>query len=108
MKLSFFKKFTARKKRLHIKKRLLYTPIRDWKIMIGLFLTSVFVLMGAHYLLYTLVDQSVLFSQTAEEEKFRAVLKKNQIEETIQVFEDRIRQIDITKEQWEVLEDPAT
>lgn len=106
MKLGFLEKYLPKHTGV-IKKKPLYNPHRDWKIMIGIFLATLLLLIGTHYLVYKLAENGVLFVKTAEEEKFRAVLRRAQVEETIEVFEARIKQNTLPREQREVLQDPV-
>lgn len=90
-----------------VHKKGLYRPHRDWRLIIVIFLVGIFSLIGINYALYYGAEQGYIFTQTAEEEEFRAVLRRDALDGVIESYESRTRTNAIPRSERRVLSDPA-
>jgi len=86
-KLSLKKIFSHFKKGGSVTKRGLYTPHRDWMIIIIIFLILLVLTVAIHFALYLLAEKGDLFNKTAEQEIFNSSLKKELIDSVVTEFE---------------------
>lgn len=90
LNISSFKKiFSKVKGNEPIKKKALYRPHRDWIVIIVLFGSLVVLSVALHYGLYILADREAIFNKTAEQEVFNAALRREALNEAVQVFDAR-------------------
>lgn len=72
-----------------VHKRGLYTPHRDWMIIVIIFFILLILSIGAHSGIYFLAEKGDIFYQTAEEETFNASLRRDLIDETVREYESK-------------------
>lgn len=95
------------KRKGSMEKKNLYSPRKDWTVIIVVFFVAVVLTIAGNYTLYLLVDSGVVFNKSAEQEAFRAVLKRDVIEEVVAEFENRKLNTDSFSDIREVITDPS-
>lgn len=95
------------KRRGSIEKKNLYSPRKDWTIIVVIFFIAMALTIAGNYTLYLLVDGGVVFNKSAEQEVLKAVLKRDVIEEVVSEFENRRLNTDSFGEIRQELTDPS-
>ncbi len=106
-KLSIKKILRSLKGHHSVEKKALYSPHRDWIITLSIFFVLLICTIVGHFLLYAFVEKGVLFNETAEEEIFRATLRKDAIEEVVSLYEQKNSTIENFNEVRGALVDPS-
>jgi len=95
------------KRKGSMEKKNLYSPRKDWTIIVIIFFIVMALTIAGNYTLYLLVDGGVVFNKSAEQEAFKAVLKRDVIEEVVAEFENRKLNTDSFSEIRQDLADPS-
>ena len=95
------------KRKGSVEKKNLYSPRKDWTIIVVVFFVAMVLTIAGDYALYLLVDKGVVFNKSAEQEAFKAVLKRDILEEVVAEFENRKLNTESFSDIREVLTDPS-
>ena len=106
-KFSFKKILSLLKREGSVEKKSLYSSHRDWTVIVITFFVLLVITISGHYALYVFVEKGAVFNRSAEQEEFRAALKRDVIDEAVTEFEGKSLNINSFNEIRSVLRDPS-
>ena len=95
------------KRHRSLEKKNLYSSRRDWTIITVFFFVLIVTTISVHYVAYVLVERGVLFNESAEQEEFKAALKRDVIDDVLTKFESRQINTESFNKTQPVLIDPS-